>query len=93
MSWFAIALAEIRTRRILREKADYKQSNVKRLEPAHLFTGPVDNKKLDTPKQLEVKGEHDPCYQDGNFYRDTCLWNWYIVVCCRYMTLLVLYHL
>ena len=26
-SWFAIALAEIRTRRILREKADRKQSN------------------------------------------------------------------
>ena len=25
-SWFAIALAEIRTRRILREKADCKQS-------------------------------------------------------------------
>ena len=55
MSWFAIALAEIRTRRILREKADYKQSKVKRLEPAHLFTEPVDNNKLDTPKQLEVK--------------------------------------
>ena len=55
MSWFAIAPAEIRTRRILREKADYKQCNVKRLEPVHLFTGPVDNNKLDTPKQLEVK--------------------------------------
>lgn len=49
------ALDEIRTRRILREKADCKESNVKRLEPAHLSTGPVDNNKLDTPKQLEVK--------------------------------------
>ena len=28
-SWFAIALDEIRTRRILREKADCKQSNLK----------------------------------------------------------------
>ena len=27
MSWFAIALAELRTRRILREKAEFKQSN------------------------------------------------------------------
>ena len=27
-SWFAIALAEIRTRRILRGKADCKQSNI-----------------------------------------------------------------
>ena len=31
-SWFAIALDEIRTRRILREKADCKQSNRKRKE-------------------------------------------------------------
>ena len=26
-SWFAIAMAELRTRRILRQKADFKQSN------------------------------------------------------------------
>ena len=34
-SWFAIALAEIRTRRILREKADCKQSSSK-LRSTHL---------------------------------------------------------
>ena len=38
-----------------KRKADCKQSNVKRLEPTHLSTGPVDNNELDTPKQLEVK--------------------------------------
>ena len=33
-SWFAIALAEIRTRRILREKADCKQSRLSLLSVA-----------------------------------------------------------
>ena len=36
-SWFAIALDEIRTRRILREKADFKQSNCSPAVFIHLF--------------------------------------------------------
>ena len=38
-SWFAIALAEIRTRRILREKTDCKQSNYPWLESVRLNIG------------------------------------------------------
>ena len=46
-SWFAIALAELRTRRILRQKADFKQSN-------HNFTVA----KLSLEKFKLMQGSH-----------------------------------
>ena len=65
-SWFAIALAEIRTRRILREKADCKQYNV---EPKKRAVDAFPQTPTTRPKHvwwsLQDKSCHKPFWLSG----------------------------